>query len=73
MEKLPHFKHDVKTVAKAQLKHLGDKKKELKEWLVGLQYTMEDQKVKFVEAQNSVHAIEVALFKQKEDQTNHQN
>jgi hypothetical protein len=34
---------------------------------------MENQKVEFVKAQNNVHAIEVALLKQKEDQTNNQN
>jgi hypothetical protein len=34
---------------------------------------MEDQKAEFVKAQSNVHVIEVALLKQKEDQTSHQN
>ncbi len=42
VENLLHFKHDMKTIAKAQLEHLKDKKKELKEWLVRLRYSMED-------------------------------
>ncbi len=73
METLIHFKQDMKTITKAWLKNLKDKKQELKERLVGLWYSMENQKVEFVKAQNNVHAIEVALLKQKEDQTNNQN
>jgi len=34
---------------------------------------MENRNVEFVKAQINVHAIKVALFKQKEHQTNHQN
>jgi hypothetical protein len=39
------FKHDMKNIDKAQLKILEKKKQELKEWLVGLCYSMEDWKV----------------------------
>ncbi len=45
MDNLLDFKHDMKNIDKAQLKILEKKKQELKEWLVGLCYSMEDWKV----------------------------
>jgi hypothetical protein len=45
-----HFKQDMKMVAKAWLKHLEDKKQELKECSVALWYSMEDKKAEFVKA-----------------------
>ncbi len=67
MDKLLEFKHDLKTIAKGQLKYLQGKKQELEEQLMGLGYNMEDRKAKFKKAKNSVYAIETSILKFKED------
>jgi hypothetical protein len=52
------------------MKALEDKNKELKERLVRLQYSMEDQKVKLWRVQCSMYTMEESICKHKEDQNN---
>jgi hypothetical protein len=55
--KLLDFKHDMRKINKAKLKHLEEKKQEFKEQLVGLHYSMEDQKTKYVKVQNNMYEV----------------
>ncbi len=67
VSKLLYYKNDIKKTIRLCMKQLEDTKQELKEWLVGLRYNMEGQKVKFGKARNNIHAIEITLFKCKDN------
>ncbi len=67
VSKLLYYKNDIKKTIRLCMKQLEDTKQELKEWLVGLRYNMEGQKVKFEKARNNIHAIEITLFKCKDN------
>ncbi|CAM6043125.1 unnamed protein product [Sphagnum compactum] len=68
VEKLLDFKNDMRKIGKAQLKHLEEKKQEVKERLAGLPYNMEDQKAEFVKVQNNMHEVEASILKVKGQQ-----
>ncbi len=68
VEKLLDFKNDMRKIDKAQLKHLEEKKQEVKERLVGLRYNMEDQKAEYVKVQNNMHEVEASILKVKGQQ-----
>lgn len=65
--KAPILQEQHKEIIRLCMKQLEDTKQELKEWLVGLRYNMEGQKVKFGKARNNIHAIEITLFKCKDN------
>jgi hypothetical protein len=64
-EKILDYKHDVKKINKAHLKHLEEQKHEFKERLMGLRYRIEDWKAKYIKAKNNMHEIEASLLKLK--------